>query len=67
MTKAPSAGLWSGQSDEREIGLTYAEIDAALRTLEEHAWKADTPIEEKVLALVKKNLHKRAPSPSLFS
>jgi NAD+ synthase len=67
MKKAPSAGLWEGQSDEREIGLTYAEIDTSLRALEEHAWKADTATEEKVLALVKKSLHKRAPAPNLLS
>ncbi|MGB7789493.1 NAD+ synthase [Methanoregula sp.] len=66
MTKAPSAGLWAGQSDEGELGLSYAEIDASLKTLDAHAWKADTPTEEKILALVKKNLHKRAPVPSLL-
>lgn len=67
MTKAPSAGLWAGQSDEQEIGLTYPEIDASLRALEEHAWKAATPTEERVLALVKKSLHKRVPAPGLLS
>ena len=29
--KAPSAGLWEGQSDEEEIGLSYAEIDNSLQ------------------------------------
>jgi NAD+ synthase len=67
MTKAPSAGLWAGQSDEGEIGLSYAEIDASLRALEERAWKAETPAEEKVLSLVKKSLHKRVPAPNLLS
>jgi len=28
--KAPSAGLWPGQTDEGEIGLTYAEVDRIL-------------------------------------
>lgn len=28
--KAPSAGLWSGQTDEAELGVTYEEIDAYL-------------------------------------
>jgi NAD+ synthase len=27
ITKAPSAGLWDGQNDEDEIGLSYREID----------------------------------------
>ena len=39
---------WAGQSDEGEIGLSYAEIDAALRNLEGNGWKAASPAEEKV-------------------
>ena len=31
VTKAPSAGLFEGQTDESEMGVTYAEIDAFLR------------------------------------
>ena len=27
LNKAPTAGLWSGQTDEEELGLTYEEID----------------------------------------
>jgi len=65
LTKKPSAGLWEGQSDEGEIGLSYAEIDAALVALEANGWKAENPAEEKVLARVKKNAHKRLPAPSL--
>ena len=34
-TKAPSAGLWAGQTDEGEIGLTYAELDEILKHLVE--------------------------------
>ena len=30
LTKAPSAGLFEGQTDEKEMGVTYAEIDAAI-------------------------------------
>ena len=52
--KTPSAGLWEGQSDEEEIGLSYAEIDYSLQSLELQGWKAATPTEEKVLGLVKK-------------
>ena len=65
--KAPSAGLWEGQSDESEIGLSYAGIDASLRALELHQWKATTPTEEKVLALVKKSEHKRLSAPNLLA
>lgn len=64
--KVPSAGLWEGQSDEKEIGLSYREIDTSLASLELQGWEAKTPIEERVLALVKKSGHKRQPAPSLL-
>jgi NAD+ synthase len=67
MKKVPSAGLWEGQSDEKEIGLSYAEIDAALKALPGQEWQAQTPAEERVLALVKKNSHKRLAAPSLLT
>jgi len=63
--KAPSAGLWPGQSDEGEIGMTYAEIDDAIRALELQEWKPKNSGEEKVLELVRKSEHKRLPAPSL--
>ncbi len=31
VSKPPSADLWAGQSDEQELGYSYAELDAALR------------------------------------
>ena len=65
--KAPSAGLWEGQSDEEEIGLSYAEIDHSLRALELQGWIAATPTEEKVLGLVKKSEHKRLLAPNLLA
>ena len=65
INKAPSAGLWPGQSDEGEIGMTYAEIDAAIRALETHEWKPENAREERVLDLVKRSEHKRLPAPSL--
>ncbi len=32
--KTPSAGLWKGQTDERELGITYKELDKILPLLE---------------------------------
>ncbi|OPX64176.1 MULTISPECIES: NAD+ synthase [unclassified Methanoregula] len=64
--KVPSAGLWEGQSDEKEIGLTYDQIDASLRALEENTWKPQNPVEETVLTLVKKSGHKRMAAPNLL-
>jgi NAD+ synthase len=66
MKKAPSAGLWEGQSDEEEIGLSYEKIDVSLKALELYNWQAKTPIEEKVLELVRKSEHKRLPAPNLL-
>ncbi|RKZ20966.1 NAD(+) synthetase, partial [bacterium] len=37
ITKKPSAGLWRGQSDEKELGMSYEKIDEILKLLEKHA------------------------------
>ena len=64
--KKPSAGLWHGQTDEKELGLKYEKIDKILSGKFDH--KKSTPELEKefgkkavqrVLLLVKKNEHKR--------
>ncbi len=34
LKKPPSAGLWEGQTDEGEIGLSYKELDKILRAIE---------------------------------
>ena len=34
MKKSPSAGLWPGQTDEAELGMTYDQLDGELRKLE---------------------------------
>lgn len=41
LDKSPSAGLWQGQTDEAEMGVSYQEIDAFLRgeTVSEQALK----------------------------
>jgi NAD+ synthase len=66
ISKTPSAGLWAGQSDEAEIGLSYPEIDGALRSLEKNAWKSTSAVEDRVLSLVRKSEHKRIGAPSLM-
>ena len=48
--RPPSAGLWQGQTDEDEIGLTYDQLDTALVAIE----RGDTSeIDPAVLARVK--------------
>lgn len=65
--KTPSAGLWEGQSDEGEIGLSYDQIDSALQELEGSHWQPANATEEKVFALVKKSGHKRTGAPTLLA
>lgn len=65
VNKAPSAGLWQGQTDEGELGLTYAEIDAAIKSLDQKGWRAETTIEEQVVKRRNSALHKQIPAPSV--
>lgn len=39
--KAPSADLWEGQSDEVDLGYTYAELDCALKLLVDEKLSTD--------------------------
>lgn len=36
ITKKPSAGLWKGQTDEAELGISYVKVDNVLRLLEQN-------------------------------
>ncbi len=67
LSKAPTAGLWPGQTDEGELGLSYDRIDAALRSLEANNWRAGDATQELVLAMVKKSSHKRLGAANLLS
>ncbi len=59
--RAPSAGLWEGQTDEREIGITYEELDKAITAIEAGDTKGVTPeVITKVENLIKSSAHKRA-------
>ncbi|MCQ9207251.1 MAG: NAD(+) synthase [Omnitrophica bacterium] len=50
INRAPSAGLWEGQTDEGEMGITYDELDRAIIDIE--AGKTEN-IDNKILAKVK--------------
>jgi NAD+ synthase len=45
ITKAPSADLWVGQTDETELGFTYAEVDQLLFLLVDQRFTAQECIE----------------------
>jgi NAD+ synthase len=63
--RAPSPGLWPGQTDEGEMGITYAEIDAILAAWDREK-EPDQPPESiaKVKVMVARSEHKRAMPPS---
>jgi NAD+ synthase len=56
--KPPTAGLWIGQTDEEEMGLTYQELDHYLLTGE-----AEDRIKNKIALLVERSNHKRCLPP----
>jgi NAD+ synthase len=67
MEKTPSAGLWPDQTDEGELGISYADLDRVLLGIELQldpeaiAEKARVPLDQvqRVQALVSASVHKR--------
>jgi len=61
VNKAPSADLWEGQSDETELGYTYAKLDAVLRRyVEERASQQellDEGFEKELVDLIIKKIY----------
>jgi len=61
VNKAPSADLWEGQSDENELGYTYAQLDAVLRRyVDERATKQellDEGFENKLVEMIIKKIY----------
>jgi len=64
--KAPSAGLWEGQTDEEELGVEYEKLDLALASVKGEL--DDAPVAEDVVtnvaAMVRRTAHKRNPAPT---
>ena len=52
--KPPSAGLWEGQTDEEELGLSYADLDRYLVT-----GKANDELRRKIESMIAASNHKR--------
>lgn len=62
--RPPSAGLWPGQTDEEELGITYRELDRVLEAMAAGETCDVTPdILEKVRRLIANSAHKRAMPP----
>jgi len=60
ITKPPTAGLWSGQTDEGEMGITYAELDDILERIEQKK-KQIAPLSKvkRVKEMIRGSEHKR--------
>jgi NAD+ synthase len=74
ITKPPSAGLWKGQTDEGELGITFELLDKILLGLLERNYskkqimnelKIDAATLEKVQKMIQKSEHKRNMPPVL--
>ncbi|MFP3952888.1 MAG: NAD+ synthase [Candidatus Acetothermia bacterium] len=72
--KPPSAGLWSGQTDEEELGGSYEDIDKVLYCLQDlglgrfevkEKLDLDEPLIERVYSMVNGSDHKRNLPPGL--
>ena len=71
LEKPPSADLWAGQTDEAELGLTYAEVDRLLYLLVDQRYTPEDCVEagferafvDKVLTRVRRNQFKRMMPP----
>lgn len=62
--RPPSAGLWPGQSDEEELGITYAELDAILDAMANgDPPPAPNAAIERVRTMIAKSAHKRMTPP----
>ncbi|MDD5196013.1 MAG: NAD+ synthase [Candidatus Omnitrophota bacterium] len=60
ITKAPTAGLWPGQTDEGEMGITYNELDDILYRLEhKQKQRAGKGKVTKVERMIARSGHKR--------
>jgi NAD+ synthase len=56
--KTPSAGLWEGQTDEDELGLSYDALDRYLASGE-----ASEEVEKRLKSMIANSKHKRHPPP----
>lgn len=71
ITKEPSADLWQGQTDEGELGFTYAEVDKLLYLLVDERYKPEECVQagfdesfvRKVVERVRRNQFKRVLPP----
>jgi len=63
LDKAPTAGLWPGQTDEGEMGITYPELDEIITRIEQKKRQRLSKAKvEKAKELIRSSEHKRRPA-----
>ena len=64
IAKPPSAGLWEGQTDEGEMGVTYEKLDKILLAIESgNTDKCEPETLQRVKDMIAASEHKRRPIP----
>ncbi|MNP65657.1 NH(3)-dependent NAD(+) synthetase [compost metagenome] len=58
--KAPTAGLWEGQTDEKELGISYDDNSDYLE-----GKPIDPAVQERLESFYRKTEHKRSPIPGI--
>jgi NAD+ synthase len=62
--RPPTAGLWEGQTDEGELGMTYEELDSTLAAIETgHTGDVDPSLLQRVKHMIAATAHKRSMPP----
>jgi NAD+ synthase len=62
--RPPTAGLWPGQTDEGEMGITYRELDRVLAAIEAGDTSGIEPAtRDKVQGMIARSAHKRVLPP----
>ena len=67
LKKPPTGDLWIGQTDEGELGFTYAEVDRLMVLMVDRRWRRseliqagfDTAFVDRVATLIRRNHYKR--------
>lgn len=59
IAKKPSAGLFEGQSDEEDLGVTYSHLDQVLMNFEKDGFELGTLKDQRVRTLYLESKHKR--------
>ena len=63
--RPPTAGLWEGQTDEGELGMTYEQLDSTLAAIDEgHTEAIDPDLLARVTETIAATAHKRSLPPA---